>query len=98
MWGIKPKWAETGRGGTKPILSAPEIHPDPDGSVVCCGKPMKPQFRHVRDRDGQMIFVAVPGSRVAVAVGIPVTRYPPHGSVRALISGRVRQWRGPGFE
>ena len=25
-------------------------------------------------------------SPVAVAVGIPVTRHPPHGSVRALIS------------
>ena len=27
---------------------------------------------------------------IAVAVGIPVARYPPHGSVRALTNGRVR--------
>jgi hypothetical protein len=59
MWGIKRKPIETGRGGTKPILSAPKIHPNLDGSLTCCGKPMKPQFRHVRDRDGQMMFVAV---------------------------------------
>jgi hypothetical protein len=59
MRGIKPKPAEKGQGGTMPIPSAPEIHPNPDGSVVCCGKPMAPQFRQARDRDGQMMFVAV---------------------------------------
>jgi hypothetical protein len=59
MWETKLKPAETGQGGTKPILSASEIHPDSDESVVCCGKPMAPQFRHARDRDGQMMFVAV---------------------------------------
>ena len=35
------------------------IYPDSNGKVVCCGKPMVPQFRHARDRDGQMLFVAV---------------------------------------
>jgi hypothetical protein len=59
MWGIKLKPTETGQGGTTPIPSAPAIHPDPNGSVVCCGKPMASQFRHARDRDGQMMFVAV---------------------------------------
>ncbi len=59
MWGTKPKSTETGQGGTTPILSAPEIHPDSDGSVTCCGKPMASQFRQARDRDGQMMFVAV---------------------------------------
>lgn len=32
MWGIKPKPAETGQARTTPIPSAPEIHPNPDGS------------------------------------------------------------------
>ena len=59
MRGIKPKPTETGQGGTKPILSAPAIHPNPDGSVVGCGKPMAPQFRQARDRSGQILFVAV---------------------------------------
>jgi hypothetical protein len=59
MWGTKLKPTETGQGGTKPILSAAAIHPDPEGSMACCGKPMTPQFRHARDGDGQMMFVAV---------------------------------------
>jgi hypothetical protein len=59
MWGTKQKPTETGQGGAKPILPATPIPPDSDKSLACCGKPMAPQFRHARDRDGQMLFVAV---------------------------------------
>jgi hypothetical protein len=59
MWGTKLKPTETGQGRTTPILPASQIHPDSDASVECCGKPMLPQFRHARDNDGQMLFVAV---------------------------------------
>jgi hypothetical protein len=59
MWEAKLKPTETGQGGTKPILSVTALHPDSSGSPTCCGKPMAPQFRHGRDRDGQMLFVAI---------------------------------------
>ena len=59
MWGTNLKPAEKGQGGSKPMLPAAAIHPDSSGSPACCGKPMAPQFRHARDRDGQMLFVAV---------------------------------------
>jgi hypothetical protein len=59
MWETKLKPRETGQGGTNPTLPATPIYPDSDGNVVCWGKPMTPRFRHARDRDGQMLFVAV---------------------------------------
>jgi hypothetical protein len=59
IWGTKPKPTKTGQSGTMPIPSAPEIHPDSDQSQVCCGKPISPHFKHARDGDGQMLFVAV---------------------------------------
>jgi hypothetical protein len=59
MWGEKPKPTEAGQAGTKPILPAQATHPDSEGSGVCCGKPMAPQFRHARDHDGRIMFVAL---------------------------------------
>ena len=41
---------EIDRGLTRRNLDVP---------MTCCGKPMTPQFRHARDHDGQMLFVAV---------------------------------------
>ena len=59
--------------------------------------PSIPFFDHAVLAKHVFIFIYIM-AKVAVAVGMPIARCPPHGSVRALISGRVRQWRGPGFE
>jgi hypothetical protein len=59
MWGAKPVSADNSSTKPAPIASIGRVDPDDHGSPACCGKPMAPQFRHARDPDGQMLFVAV---------------------------------------
>jgi len=59
LWKTKQKPARTGQGGTQPILPVAAIRTDSDGNLTCFGKPIMPQFRHARDLDGQMLFVAL---------------------------------------
>jgi len=58
MWGTKLKPTKTGEGRATEIVPAAAIIPDSDRIVIWCDKPIEPQFRHARDRDGLMLFVA----------------------------------------
>jgi hypothetical protein len=58
MWGTKLKPTKTVEGRTAEIVPAAAIIPDSDRIVNWCGKPIEPQFRHARDHDGLMLFVA----------------------------------------
>ncbi len=55
-------------------------HPEPFAVILGAAKNLARWLRQM------MNSIAPRPSQHAIAVGIPVTRYPPHGSVRALLS------------
>ena len=58
MWGTKAKLTGTCERVTEVTLAASAGEAEPEGSTTCCGKPMTPRFGQVRDRQGQVVFVA----------------------------------------
>ena len=59
MWGAKAKLTRTCEKVTEPTLPASAGEAEPKGSTACCEKPMNPRFGQARDRQGQVVFVAI---------------------------------------